>query len=483
MIGSLSVKGGIMSSASSSLVERPNILLIMSDEHDPGVMGCYGDPVVQTPNMDRLASEGIIFDAAYTTSPLCVPARLSFTAGKYISRCGAWSNNCWLPSDDYPSLPRILSTSGYECWLGGKMHYDKTRRYGFRDLFPTNQNASNKHGLGRRRRADDTAPNFESWENRSKNFYVADTSMVLELDREVTEKCGAFLEDRRPGDKPFFLLAGYLSPHFPLIVPEQYYERYRDRVPMPEIPNGFLETLPTNYKHLRYGFGLTETEPEVVKFGRELYWGFVDWLDDEIGKLLTSLESSGVAENTIVIYTSDHGENKGDHGLWWKNNMYEHAARMPLIVNWTGRWRGGQRRSGACSLVDLVRTIAEICGTETPDDWDGDSMLAWMDDENVEWKDLAASEYYGHNIASGFTMLRQGPWKYVYHNRMDENHGPEVELYNLDDDPSEFQNLADRPEHQDRVAAMHSLLVKELGNDPEDTEARCRADYARVYGR
>jgi len=463
--------------------DRPNILCIMSDEHDPGVLGCYGDPIVRTPHLDRLAAEGVTFDAAYTPSPLCVPARLSFTAGQYISRCGAWSNACWLPSDDYPSLPRLLRSAGYDCLLGGKMHYDATRRYGFTDLYPTGQNGFHKTGLGRRRAPDDTRVNFESWRRRSARFYVADDSEVLRLDREVTRRCGRFLRERQRGDRPFFLLAGYLAPHFPLIIPEAYYVPYRGRVPMPNIPGGFLDTLPLNYRHLRYGFGLTHTAEEVVRQGRELYWGFCQWLDGQIGVLLAALGDSEVAENTVVIYTSDHGENKGDHGLWWKNNMYEHAARVPLIVRWPARWAGGQRRTGACSLLDLVQTLAHLAGAETPGEWDGDSMLEWMDDPAAEWKDTALSEYYGHNIASGFTLFRRGRFKYVYHARMDAHHGPERELYDLEADPGEFTNLAADPAHRERLAAMHVAMVRELGREPDEIEQVCRSDYARGYGR
>ena len=463
--------------------DRPNILVIMSDEHDPGVMGCYGDPVVQTPNLDRLAADGVTFDAAYTTSPLCVPARLSFTAGKYISRCGAWSNDCWLPSDDYPSLPRVLNAAGYESYLCGKMHYDATRRYGFADLFDAWTNHSRKTGKGGRRDPRDTTPHVRSWTDRARHFHAGETSRVLQHDEEVTRRSVEFLRQRSRGDQPFFLLAGYLGPHFPLIVPEAYWQRYRGRVPEPTVPEGLIESLPTNYQHLRYGFGLTATEPELVTRGRELYWGFVDWLDGEIGKLLAGLGDSAVAEHTVVVYTSDHGENKGDHGLWWKNNMFEHASRAPLIVSWPARWAGGQRRSGACSFVDLVQTVAALGGATCPDDWDGDSLLGVLDGDDSGWKDFAVSEYYGHNIASGFAMYRQGPWKYVYHTRIDEEFGPERELYHLGDDPQEFRNLAGESAHADRIAAMHKALVAEVGRDPDDAEADCRADYARGYVR
>jgi len=455
----------------------------MSDEHDPAVMGCYGDALVQTNNLDHLAERGVTFDAAYTTSPLCVPARLSFTAGKYVSRCGAWSNSCWLPSNDYPSLPRVLNAAGYESLLGGKMHFDKTRRYGFTDLYPAWSNTSDKTGKGGRRSPTDETPGIHSWEGRSSQFYVSDDSGILNHDRQVTKHCSAFLRSRNTSDKPFFLLAGYLAPHFPLIAPEEYYQRYMDRVPMPEIPEGLIESLPMNYKHLRYGFGVNNTDPAVVKKGRELYWALTDWFDDEVGKLLGALDDSEVAENTVVIYTSDHGENKGDHGLWWKNNMFEHASRTPLIVSWPARWAGNQRRSSVCSFVDIVQTIAELGGADRPADWDGDSLIPVLDDPGADWKDFAVCEYFGHNIASGFVMYREGPWKYVYHSRMDAEYGPERELYNLDDDPKEFTNLAKAPEHSERLSAMHAALVKEIGREPDEAEAECRADYAAGYNR
>jgi choline-sulfatase len=460
--------------------DRPNILMIMSDEHDPAVMGCYDDPIVQTPNFDRLANEGITFDAAYTSSPLCAPSRASFTAVQYVSRCGAWTNDCQLPSDDYPSLPHALNAAGYESWLGGKMHFAGDHRYGFSDVY-SGANEGEKTGRGGRRAFDDLSESSRGWSTRVTDFKTSDTSVILEKDRRVTAECSAFLKNRKADEKPFFLLAGYLAPHFPLTIPQEYFDRYKDRVPMPDIPEGFLDTLPTNYKHLRSGFGVGQAKEAEIKLGRELYWGFVNWLDDEVGKLLDALGDSEVSDNTIVIYCSDHGENKGDHGLWWKNNMYEHASRMPLIVHYPKRWRGGQRRSSACSLVDLAQTIAELGGAEKSVDWDGESLLDYLDDGDSDWRDIAVSEYYAHNIASGMTMVRQGDWKYVYHARFDDKHGPERELYNLETDPGEFENLASDPEHADRIAQLHALLAKELKRDPEEAEAQSRADLARGY--
>ena len=176
-----------------------------------------------------------------------------------------------------------------------------------------------------------------------------------------------------------------------------------------------------------------------------------------------------------MIYTSDHGENLGEHGLWWKNCLYDCGARVPLIVSWPTRWKGGQRRGGACGMVDLVQTIAALGRARVPQDWKGSSMLPWLDDATHNWKDMAVSEYYAGYTSSGIALIRQGNWKYVYHTRADAKHGPEYELYDLKADPGELRNLAKDPAHARRLADMHSALVAEVGEDPEKTEARWRA--------
>ena len=460
---------------------KPNILVIMSDEHNAAVMGCAGNKIVQTPNLDSLAARGVVFDACYTNSPLCVPSRLSFTAGKYASRVSAWNNDCWLPSDETPSIARIMNDAGYFSGLCGKMHYDATRRYGFTDV-GGNMNKDPKTGRGGRRDPDDLADR-PGLSGRFDQFHPAETGGVMPHDLAVTRGAVEFLRSWKPADKPFFLIAGYLAPHFPLIVPQKYWDAYKDKVPMPVIPPGYLESLPRNYKHLRVGFHVEHVPAEIVKKGRELYYGLTQWLDERIGQVLTALAESPAGADTVVIYTSDHGENMGQHGLWWKNCVYDTAARVPLIVSSPSRFAGAQRRAGACSLVDVVKTIAELGGAKAPADWNGDSMAGWLEDAGAKWKDQAVSEYYAHNIASGYAMIRQGKYKYVYHTPADDKHPAERELYDLSADPGELGNLAARPDQAERVNAMHAALVAEIGEDPDKTELRCRAEYAKGYGR
>ena len=186
------------------------------------------------------------------------------------------------------------------------------------------------------------------------------------------------------------------------------------------------------------------------------------------------------ADNTAIFYTSDHGENKGDHGMWWKSCMFEPSARIPLLAHWPRRWAGGQRRRGACSLVDLTRTLAALGEAGVPADWDGASLLPWLDDERHPWRDLAVSEYYASGI-SGYSMLRQGRYKYVYHTRAGEAVPPERELYDLETDPGEFRNLAADRDRAALIVRLHATLVREVGRDPEEIERQARQELARGY--
>ncbi|MCL2833091.1 MAG: sulfatase-like hydrolase/transferase [Treponema sp.] len=456
--------------------KKPNILCIMSDEHTWNILGCYGNSTVKTPNLDKLAGDGVLFTDCYTPSPLCVPARLAFTAGQYISRCKGWDNESELASNDYPSLFRILNNEGYECVLGGKMHYAADRRYGFtKDLYPGFN--KDKKTLKRHVRVNPDSEEYAGMKDilspRFKNFKVADEDPHLDHDIKVTNLCGDYIKNHKKDDKPFFLLAGYIAPHFPFVVPHKF-DVYKDKVPMPVIPDGFLESLPLHYKVLRRAFQTEKVPDEIIKRGRELYYGYVAWMDDQIGRLLQTLKNSESGDDTVVIYTTDHGENLGEHGMWWKNNMYDSAARIPLIVSFPDKYSAGKRINKVCGLLDLVPTITEICGGKIPGDWDGDSLLGLIKNEASAWRDFAVSEYYAHNIAAGHCMIRRGKYKYVYLDSINDKHGAEKQLFDLEADPQEFNNLAGDLRYAPLIKELHALLVKSLGRDPEDIEAEVR---------
>jgi len=475
---------------------KPNILVIMSDEHNASVMGCAGDRLARTPNLDALAARGLLFDAHYCASPICIPSRQSFTTGKYVSRHNVWGNTPGV-AEGTPSLPRLLNAAGYDSFLDGKMHYKGGMTHGFQVIdeksgvvkAPRKQAAEsnddpqaersgqrdNRQGKPRHRLpAGEFRDNGTELGEEFKPIGVAnDMDSFIDVDRR--NNAIRFFRERKSDAKPFLLVVGFIAPHYPLVAPPEYLAHFKDKIPSPEIPPGYLDALPLNYKHLRNDRKLERVPPETVKLARESYYARVEWTDHQIGQVLDALKASPFAHSTLVIYTSDHGENMGEHGLWWKNCMFDTAARVPLIVSWPMRWKGGQQRSGACGSVDLVQTIAELAGAKSPSDWNGSSLVPWLDNPSFAWKNLAVSEFYSGYIASGMAMIRQGDWKYVYHTRADEKHGPERELYNLRDDPNELRSVAGDPQQQARLSSMHGALVKELGEDPEQTEARWRA--------
>ncbi len=213
MAGMMATKMGSQvvaaSEAATQPAKRPNVLLIITDEHNHNVVGNAGNSIIRTANMDALAKRGVTFDNCYCNSPLCVPSRHSITSCKYISRVGVWNNDCWLPSNDTPSIARVMTAAGYDSYLSGKMHYDHTRRYGFEEIWPSPLNESYATGRGGRRHANDLreAPGYST---RFNNFKTGNESGVLNHDRQVTEHSVEFIKNRKADEKPFFMIAGYL---------------------------------------------------------------------------------------------------------------------------------------------------------------------------------------------------------------------------------------------------------------------------------
>ena len=430
----LAIAGRVSAAEARPANARPNILVIMSDEHNAGVLRCAGDSLARTPNLDELAARGIIFDAHYCASPICTPTRQTFTTGKHVSRHSVWSNTPGVP-EGTPTLARQLNSAGYESYLVGKMHYKGGMTHGYSVI---------DEKTGKIRPAHEVRPSTDAPQQPKPRHRLpagvfpdngdelggefepigADDAMDSFIDVLRRDQAIRFIRERGANARPFFLTVGFIAPHYPLVAPPEYLAHFKDRIPPPLIPSGYLETLPLNYRHVRNDRKLERVPADVVKLARESYYARVEWVDHQIGMVLDVLRQSPFADNTVVVYTTDHGENLGEHGLWWKNCLYDSGARVPLIFSWPARWKGGQHRAGACGTVDLVRSIADLGGARVPDDWNGTSMLAWLDDASSPWKDLAISEYYAGYIASGIAMIRTGDWKYVYHTRPTRRTGP-----------------------------------------------------------
>ena len=442
----------------------------MSDEHGAQFSSTYGHPIVETPNMDRLAGQGVTFDANYCNSPLCIPSRASFMTGQYVSTNEIWDNTKPMPVDRL-TWPYLLRNEGYETALNGKMHLvGPDALHGFERQLSRDPHIENP--LGHFRWSDGVPQAKEPWYGvREAGPGV---SPMIEADDAMEKAAVEYLSDPARHEKPFAICIGFIAPHFPFIVPEPYFSNYYpDNVDMPDLPAGHLDDLPPSARRLRRMFGLDGdwTDDEVAR-ARAAYFGLCTYLDDKIGVLLDTLEENGLAENTVVVHTSDHGEMLGEHGLWRKMCFYEQSARVPLQISWPGRFRGGQRVAEVVSNVDAVATILDLAGVDISR-WklDGQSLVPALNGDTSGLRDIAISEHFAHGTDRAMGMVRSGKWKFCY------GHGdpPELELYDLESDPGEFTNLAGLAEHSDMQARLLKILLDQWG-DPDALTAKIVQD-------
>ncbi len=411
----------------------PNILVIMSDQHAPMYSGPYGHSIVRTPNMDRLAARGTVFENAYCNSPICVPSRMTFMTGLHLHNSGIWDNGVPLPSDTVTWAHQIKA-AGYDVVLAGKMHFrGLDQLHGFRTQLAYDINAQNLPNI---RHWDDGLETRETPMTQIKA--EAGRSKEIEADDAVTAAALDYLRDPARNDQPWALVAGYVAPHPPFVVPQHYLDLYPpEAMDLPQIPDGHLDELHPAYerilkwRNLQKG-GISEANIRQV---RSAYYGLITYLDDQIGQLIAALEQTGQLENTIIIYVSDHGEMLGEHGLWYKCNFYEQSVHIPLIIAGPGV-PANQRIAEVVSTVDLTATLHDLAGVESLVAIDGASLLHLLNGDMHNWKDEALSEFYADGSTRPWAMLRQGKFKLVY------SHNDPLELYDLENDPGEFHNLA-----------------------------------------
>lgn len=449
-------------------MSKPNILIIMSDEHAPMFSSVYGHAIVRTPNMQRLAAAGATFDAAYCNSPLCMPSRMSFMTGRFVHRIGAWDNVRPLRSEEVTWAHR-LRAQGYEVALAGKQHFGGTDQlHGFERQLARDLHAERYHPI-------------HVWDEGIKpagapwpEVFAAGPGWTeeLEVDELVQERALEFLRAPERLDRPWALNASFIAPHFPLVAPQRFWDMYRpDEMDLPIIPDGHLENLHPMAQRFRTMFGFPRFPDAVARRARAGYYALVSYFDEKLGQLLDVLHETGQYKNTVIIHLSDHGEMNGEHGMWRKSNFYEASARVPLQIVWDGRIAGNQRIGEVVSLVDVTATLCDIAGDDCDLPLDGDSLLPMLRGDEVEWKDEAFCEYLAHGTDRPMAMLRRGRYKLNY------SWGERAELYDVEADPGEFHDLAGEAEYADVAAGLERELLARW--DPAGLDARVRASQRR----
>lgn len=413
---------------------QPNILVIMSDEHAPQFSGAYGHPLVRTPRMDALAAAGVLFEHAYCNTPLCAPSRASFMTGRYPHHTGAWDNATPLASDAV-TWAHLLRAAGYDVVLAGKQHFiGPDQLHGFRAQLARDLHAEHAHAIYAWAEGMRVAP--QPWPGLAQAG--PGTTVEIETDDAVEDAALAYLRDPARKAQPWAMQVGFIAPHFPLVVPQRFWDEYPpESVNLPILPPGHLDQQHPVYQRMRAMFGMAKEFPEeLTRRGRAGYYGLIAYLDEKIGRLLDALDATGQREHTLVIYTSDHGEMAGEHGMWRKSNFYEQSVRVPLVLQWPGRLPAARRVAGVVSLVDVVATLLDAAGVEPVAPLDGESLLPLARGEAADWKNEAFAEYLAHGVARPMAMLRRGRYKLNY--SLDDP----PELYDLATDPGEFHDLA-----------------------------------------
>ena len=466
--------------------QRPNLLYIHTDQHNPYVTGCYGDLLVQTPNLDRLAASGVVFQNTYCNSPICVPSRMSMLTGRHPYQNEVWTNSHILDSG-IPTLAHSMGAAGYRPVLIGRMHsvgLDQLRGYSERWVGDHSGNHIGGRGPDRGVLDGTAGPERVSLvkSGPGQSAYQVHDEYVTAATVDYLNRLGVKKKSDSKLD-PFSLTVGFMLPHPPYVARQEDYAAYADRMTMPTKPAPFDRVKHPFLRAWREHTGIVETSDEEILRSRAAYWGLVQRVDLMVGQILQALADNGLADNTLIVYTSDHGDMQGEHGLWWKHVFYEESVKVPLIVAWPGVIPGGQRSERVVSALDVNATMLDALGAPPLPNSPGRSFLGLISDARVtpDWDDVAfseycADEYVPFKIDTGKTyqrMIRQNEWKLIYY------HGLEPQLFNLADDPSELVDRAQDPACQ---AVRDDLLGRLLADwNPEviaATMATKRTDNA-----
>jgi arylsulfatase A-like enzyme len=459
------------SSSAAADASRPNVLFLISDDLNH-LLGCYGDPLARTPNIDRLAARGVTFERAYCQFPLCGPSRNSMLTGLYPNSTGILRNaqifRQTIPS--HVSLPQAFRLQGYFAARVGKLyHYNVPRSVGTNghDDPGSWELELNPAGVDRLEEEPHIFSLIPGQFGGTLSWYASPKSDRYHTDGMMAEDAVWVLERcAKQKHRPFFLAVGFFRPHTPYVAPEDPYFGYYPLSKMRVVEN--VEQDQADLPAAALGSYKREQDQltdDLRRQALQAYYASISFMDAQVGHVIDALDRLGLADNTVIVFTSDHGYHTGEHGLWQKMSLFEESARVPLLIVAPQVAKPGTVAKAPVGLIDLYPTLAELCNVPAPENLQGQSLIPMLKDVLVPGRGWALSQVTRGGTARvpryfGYT-LRTPRWRYTQWDEGRQGH----ELYDHQTDPSELTNLADNPDHVEIV----DQLAKQLHDAVQST--------------
>ncbi|MEY4567042.1 MAG: hypothetical protein RLY14_2012 [Planctomycetota bacterium] len=467
------------------VVKRPNVLFIAVDDLRPEI-GCYGNKLVKTPNIDRIAARGIVFDRAYCQQAVCSPSRTAIMTGLRPDVTKVWDLQTHFRAavPDAITLPEHFKANGYHCAALGKIYhggYEDGRSWNEPHWYPRGRSVDNDindwtkrvttaHEVSVSEYSDQiklVTIKEGSTEKKGPAFEVSPKTEEQLPDGAVAAEAVKRIQDLSTKDTPFFLAVGFIKPHLPFVAPKKYWDLYDpDQIPLPAIdhlPDGAPSFVGHVNGEVHNYAGVPKENPIPADFAKTLrhgYYACISYTDAQIGKLLDALARAGELDNTIIVLWGDHGWQLGDHGLWHKHTNFEIATRAPLLISMPGASTTGKKCTAPVEFIDVYPTLAELCQLPSPKNIDGASLSRFIQDPDAPATDVAISQY--PRDADGIPVMgysiRDTKWRCTFWRERNGERIIATELYDEINDPHETINVSSKPENASVVSRLAKYL-------------------------
>jgi choline-sulfatase len=461
----------------------PNIIWIIADDHAAYVCGAYGNKQVKTPNIDKLATQGMRFDQAFCNCPMCTPSRQSFLTGRYPRTIGVTQLKTALPASE-TTLATMLGKAGYATAAVGKMHFNSNLKHGFDLRIDLAQHKAylEKKGKSPLPKGVEVLPPWRPFKDPARIWLNSEVRPFGAVDEDMAgtyfaRQAVQYLKERKKG-QPFFLIVSFYEPHSPFHFPVEFRGRHQPAAfAVPKLGPEDDAQIPAIFRNL------TNKEKQGVIAA---YFTSVEFMDQSVGIVLQALKDLGLDEDTIVIFFGDHGYMLGQHGRFEKHCLFEPAVRVPLIMRAPRRIPARRHTSALVELIDLVPTVLDYCGEPIPKNVQGQSLVPLLSGKTKSHRDHVTVEYAENEEA----MIRTERWHFIYGTgkRLRQDGyatgkplpGRTIQLYDVQKDPEQLTNLAKRPEHAKLIAAFTKQLAEHMRRTARQPELIPEGDVHAV---